>query len=217
MILFKKEKEVVELIIRHLDKVEECLSMASKTLMFYLNGEIKKAKGLARQVDSIETEADEIRHIIRDKLYSGAYLPVLREDIHNLIEGVDRVANAGEACCDFFLDQRPKIPEELKSFFVIAVQESMGIITPLKQAVLCFLKGECSIDVVRHDSKQVGLKESDVDKIEWDLTKQIFISSSLDYAHKIHLKLCLDTIVEVSDRAEDAVNQLELTTLKSVF
>jgi uncharacterized protein Yka (UPF0111/DUF47 family) len=47
------------------------------------------------------------------------------------------------------------------------------------------------------------------------LTKEIF-NSKLDFAHQNHLKLCLDTIVEVSDRAEDAGDQLELATLKSM-
>ena len=62
-------------------------------------------------------------------------------------------------------------------------------------------------------ANKVGRKESDVDKIEWDLTRQIF-TSSLDYGHKIHLRLCLDSIVEISDRAEDAADQLELVTMK---
>lgn len=216
MIIFKKEKEVIKLIVRHLEKVEECLSVAMKALQAYLKGNIKEAKVLARQVDSIETEADNIRHDIRDKLYSGAYLPLLREDIYKLVESIDKVANAGEACCDFFLDQRPEIPDTLKSSFIIAVQESLGIVTPLKHGVLCFLKGECSIEVVRGHSFEVGVKESDVDKIEWDLTKEIF-TSNMDYGQKIHLKLCLDTIVEISDRAEDAAGQVELATLKSVF
>ena len=48
-----------------------------------------------------------------------------------------------------------------------------------------------------------------------DLTKEIF-NSELDFAHQNHLKLCLDSIVEVSDRAEDAGDQLELATLKSM-
>jgi uncharacterized protein Yka (UPF0111/DUF47 family) len=38
----------------------------------------------------------------------------------------------------------------------------------------------------------------------------------MDFAHKLHLKLCLDSIVEASDRAEDAGDQLELATLKSM-
>jgi uncharacterized protein Yka (UPF0111/DUF47 family) len=146
-----------------------------------------------------------------------------------MVESIDKVANAGEACSNFFLNQRPKIPETLNSQFAAAVQESLGIVEPLKEAVLCFLRGDCNTDTIREFAKDVGKKESDVDKIEWDLTKAIF-TSSLDHSHKMHLRLCLDTIVhkmhlrlcldtivEVSDRAEDAADQLELVTLKSTF
>ena len=212
---FKREKEVIELVMQHLDKVEECLLTAIKTLQAYLKGQKNEAKTLSRQVDHTETEADFITHSIRDRLYSGAYLPRIREDIHRLVESLDRVANAAEACCDFFLNQRPVIPDSLNSQFLAAAEESLGTITPLKEAVLCYLKGECPIEVTRHHAKEVSLKESEVDKIEWDLTKAIF-TSPLDYAHKIHLKLCLNSIVEVSDRAEDAADHLELVTLKTV-
>ena len=113
------------------------------------------------------------------------------------------------------MNQRPVIPDELAPRFLDAVQESLGIGAPLKLAVLCYLKGICPIEVARQHSKEIGVKESDVDKIEWDLTKEIF-SSSLDYSHKIHLRLCLDHIVEVSDLAEDAADRLDLVTLKSI-
>ena len=212
---FKKEKEVIALVIKHVDAVEECLKTGVKMLEVYLSGNIKEAKILARDVRSTESQADLIRHEIRDKLYSGAYLPRIREDIYKLVESIDKVANAGEACCDFFSNQRPSIPEELKPQFVAISKESLGIITSLKLAVFCYLKGECKSDVVREHTKEVGLRESVVDKSEWDLTKAIFISS-LDHSHKIHLKQCLNTIAEVSDRTEDAADQLELVSLKTM-
>ncbi|MBW1963242.1 MAG: DUF47 domain-containing protein [Deltaproteobacteria bacterium] len=215
MFFFKKEKEVVELLIKHLDIVEACLNTVIRTAQNYLQGNIQDAKNLAKEVDAIENQADLVRYEIRDKLYAGAYLPRLREDIYRLVESVDEVANAAEHCCDFFLNQRPQIPEQLKVMFLAAVQESLGIINPLKHSILCFLKGECPIEVSRQHAKEVGLKESDVDHIEWDLTKDIF-TSSLDFSHKIHLKLCLDAIAKVSDRAEDAADQLDLVILKSM-
>jgi uncharacterized protein Yka (UPF0111/DUF47 family) len=103
----------------------------------------------------------------------------------------------------------------LKPAFFEVVGESLGIIDNLKFAVLCYFKGECKIDTIRAHTKEIGLQESRVDKLEWDLTKAIF-TSDMDFAHQLHLKLCLDCIVEVSDRAEDAGDQLELATLKSV-
>ena len=68
---------------------------------------------------------------------------------------------------------------------------------------------------MREHTREIGLQESSVDKLEWDLTKVIFTSSQ-DFAHQLHLKECLNHIVEVSDRAEDAGEQLELATLKSM-
>jgi predicted phosphate transport protein (TIGR00153 family) len=199
MALFKKEKEVIELIIKHLDVVEDCAQTSLKAGEFYLQDEISQAKDHARKSQSLESEADLIRHDIRDKLYSGAYLPLLREDVYKLVESIDKVANAAEACCDFFLNQRPAVPTEMGSHFLAVTRESLGIIVSLKLAVLCYLKGDCKIETVRDHTREIGLQESRVDKLEWDLTKQIF-TSEMDFAHRLHLKLCLDSIVEVSDR-----------------
>lgn len=215
MALFKKEKKVVQLVLKHLDKVEECIATAAKTVELYLEADTEEARILVRDVRNMESEADLIRRDIGDKLYSGAYLPLLREDIYRLVDRIDRVANAGETCCRFFLNQRPVIPDELKADFLTVSQESLGTIVSLKLAVQCFFKGECKIEVVREHTREVANEESDVDKLEWDLTKAIF-TSTLDHSQKIHLKLCLDSIAEVSDRAEDAADQLELAALKSM-
>ena len=214
MVIFKKEKEVVDLILKHLNTAEECLTTAMKTVETYLKGEIPEAKTLALKVDGIETENDFIRYSIRDKLYSGAYLPMVRGDIYNVIERIDKVCDAAEACCDFFLDQRPEIPEELKPQFLQVAHESFGIFVPLKEAMENYLGEGGKIDVLREKSKQIGITESEVDKLEWDLTREIF-TASLDWGHKVHLRQCLDTIVEISDRAEDAVDRLELAVIKS--
>jgi predicted phosphate transport protein (TIGR00153 family) len=142
-------------------------------------------------------------------------MPLLREDIYKLVECIDTVANAAEKCCDFFLNQRPSIPKNMKPAFLDAIRKSLGVGESLKNAVLCYVKGECSIDVARHHAMTIGVKETEVDKIEWDLTKEIF-TSSLEYSHKLHLRLCLESITEVSDLAEDAADRLELVTLKSM-
>ena len=215
MILFKKEKEVIELILKHLEVIENVIKSGLKTIEFYLGANISEAKAWARKTRSTESEADLIRYEIRDKLYSGAYLPLLREDIYKLVESIDKVGNAAEACTDFFLNQRPLIPDEMKPHFLAVSKESLGVMDSLKLAILCYFKGDCKIETVRDHTREVGIQESRVDKLEWDLTKEIF-TSKIDFAHKTHLRHCLDTIVEVSDRAEDAGDQLQLATLKSM-
>jgi hypothetical protein len=215
MIIFKKEKAVIELITKHLKMTADCVHNSIKTIELYLEDNISEAKVWARKTRSNESEADNVRFEIRDKLYSGAYLPLLRGDVYKLVESIDKVGNAAEACSDFFLNQRPLITDDLKAHFLEVTRESLGVIDSLRLAVKCYLKGDCKIETVRDHTREIGLQESRVDKLEWDLTKEIF-NSELDFARQAHLKLCLDTICEVSDRAEDAGDQLELATLKSM-
>lgn len=211
--LFKKEKEVVKQIISYIDKAEESLNTGINTVERYINKDIKTAKALARKTGDLESQADLIRHDIRDKLYSGAYMPLLREDICSVLEWIDKVVNAGEFCCDFFLNQRPAIPDDLAPSFLDISKDSFRIIVPLKESILSFIKGDEAIGEIQKNAKTIGLLETTVDNKEWNLTKAIFISS-LDYSHKLHLKNCLDAIVRISDRAEKAACQIELVTLK---
>ncbi|MFC1580633.1 DUF47 domain-containing protein [Thermodesulfobacteriota bacterium] len=212
---FKKEKEVIDLISQYLDEVEKCVLTAHKGIEAYLEGDMGSARVLSQKASDSETTADLSRHRIRDKLYSGAYLPLIREDIYTMVESIDKVANAGEACIKFFLNQRPEIPDALKAPFLAAVRESFDAVGPLHEAVKCFLQRDCTTDRVREMARSVGNIESKVDRIEWELTKNIF-TASLEHSRMLHLRLCLDNIVEISDRAEDAADRLELVTLKSV-
>ena len=216
MILFKKEKEVLELIEKHADKVEECMSTSLSTLEAYLDDDIASAKRLARQTDNLESQADLIRHEVRDRLYGGAYMPLLREDVYKLVESLDMVANAAEKCCDAFLNQRPVIPDSMKRDFLTIITVSTGVIKPLKHSLLCYLKGLCPIEVSRQHAKDVGMIESKADSLDWDLTKKIF-SSDLRHSHKLHLKICVEHIVDLTDKAEYAADHLELVALKAMI
>ena len=109
--LFKKEKKVIKLLNHYLEEVGKCLDIAQETIQHYINGEIDKAKSLAKKTRLTESGVDDIRHQIRDQLYSGAYMPLLREDIYRLVESIDKVANAGEAACDFFSQSTAPHPQ----------------------------------------------------------------------------------------------------------
>jgi predicted phosphate transport protein (TIGR00153 family) len=209
---FRKEKEVNKLILKHLDNVFSCLQLARDTVEEYLNDNLEEAKSLALKVDKSETETDSILREIMSRLYSGAYLPSLRSDIFHLIQYLDGVANAAEACCDFFLDQRPDIPDDMRPRFQSIMEKSITSCAPLSESVSAFFKNE-DIETIRERAKEVGIIESDVDKEEWDLTRDIF-KTDLDYGHKIHLKQCLESIVTISDRAEDTSDQLQLIIIK---
>lgn len=215
MLIFKKEKRVAKLIQSHVDKIDECLRKSIEVMIHYLDGNQFEAENSNRTVNDLETEADTIRYEILDKLYAGAFLPMIREDIVKLVVNMDGIANAVERCSDFFVTQKPEIPEDQKPRWNELVHASWKTFDPLRDAMRLYFKPKGKVDEVRSLAKQVGMQESVVDQIEASLTTKIF-SSSLDLSRKMHLQQGLYCIVLISDRAEDCTDQLELTCLKSV-
>jgi uncharacterized protein len=139
-------------------------------------------------------------------LYSGAFLPNFRQDIYDLVEALDKVADAAEALCDMLLAQRPEIPQEFGSTLLALARKSVESYIPLKAAIAGLVSG-IDHELIREKVKQVGILESDTDDLEWKLTRKIF-GSSLPLANKLHLQSCLEKTTTISDRAEDASDQL---------
>ena len=203
-----REDEVKALLLRHLDKVGECISRTQEVLDDYLAGRMNEAKAGAQDVDHLETEADSLRRAIVDLLYRGAFLPVFRPDIHSFIEESDRVADRAEQTCDFLLGQRPQIPAEFADVYRQIYAHTRTAFSALHEAVTNFLSSSDQV-FIRDRLTVVGITESTIDDIEWKYTRQLF-TSDLPLDVKMHLKQFTDLFTEISDQIEDAGDQLEV-------
>ena len=67
MLIFKKEKAVIELIFRHIDKSAECVQATIDSLRAYIADNNSDSAPAARQVNSLESEADALLREIRDR------------------------------------------------------------------------------------------------------------------------------------------------------
>ena len=217
MKIFKKEKEVVNLAKEYLDTVQACITPAEAAVNAYIKGDLTEAADLRPKVAKLESKADQVRRTIADKLFSGAYMPLMRGDIYSIFEALDRVPNAAEACCGFYVSQKPDIPAEFADQFAQITSDSFSIVGDLSTAVKEYFKPKGKIASVRECVKAVGKRESVVDSQEWDLTEAIFNSPNLDLAQKMHLKKALDRIVDIPDRAEDAAETLSVVAMKSII
>ena len=212
----KKEKRVAELVHAHIDKTDECVFLSAKAVRKHLSGKADAADQAAREVEHAEAQADELRREIRDLLFSGAYLPLVRSDIFRLVESVDEIANAAESCCNFFLNERVRVPEEFEEDVVHMMGESVQTFRELRTALKRYFKPKGSIDSIRDHVKKVGEMESLIDQHEQALTRRVF-ESDLDTGHKVHLRQAIRQIARISDRSEDTADQVVLAGLRSVL
>ncbi|MDI7258897.1 MAG: DUF47 family protein [Thermodesulfobacteriota bacterium] len=208
-----KEEEVKRMILQHLNKVQECLEQTQKMMIHYMKGQIEEAKSDALRTDHLETEADHIRRSIVDSLYKGAFMPIFRVEIHNFIEKVDLIADNAEVCSDFFLGQRPDIPEEFKERFLKVIQDTLPMFLCLKEATENFF-AQGDHEFIRKKVTEIGISESAIDDKEWKLTRDIY-TSNLHLAQKNHLKRSLETVTSMSDQIEDTSDWLEVLLISS--
>ena len=215
MSIFKKEEKVAELALEYLEACTTCVTTAKTAVDAYLDGDVAAARDGRNEVRQLEAEADRLRRAIGDELHSGAYMPLIRGDIYSLVEAFDRVPNAAEACATFFTSQKPSIPEEYTDAFRQLLADSLGSMKPLAEAVRTFFDPKGQTDEVRSLTGEVSIEESKVDEQEWALTNSVF-DSAHELAHKLHLRAAIRRIVHISDRAEDAADQLGLVAVKAV-
>ncbi len=212
----RRERKVASLMCEYLEAAQSCLEAAKNTLCAYLDGNEEDAVQLTADVGRLETEADTLRHRVRDELFSGAYLPLIREDVYRLVEALDHVPNAVEGCCRFFASQHPQIPEQQREAFREIIIHSLATPGPLFDGVKLYFKRKVEFSDVRGRAEQVDAQESKVDALEFALTSTIFHAEELDFPHRLHLREALRRIVRVSDKAEDAAEVLELASLKAI-
>ena len=206
----REESKVMALIDEHLRKVEECLQSMLSAIEDYLQGKIDAAESCTSRAHDAESEADDIRRKIVELLHRGAFLPIFREDVMELVVMVDGIAGHAQACCNFIMIQRPDVPVALREDFLRIAQDSVASLSPLQEGVT---KLSQDFSITRAKVAEIHDIESVVDDLEWQLSCRIF-STDLALAHKMHLKQLVDMIEDISDIAEDAAEVLETLIIK---
>lgn len=215
MLIFKKEKAVVELIFRHIDKSADCVKATIDSLKDYLANNSSDSTEAVRRVNMLESEADALLREIRELLYSGAYLPQIRGDIYRLMSAIDRVSNKAEDCFDHFHYQFPQIPGEYAADIDTILDLTLECFLALQKGLKAFFGPKDKLEKVRKHSMRVSEFESRIDILERELTARIF-KTSMDKGEKLHLQRCVTLIAAISDATEDAADQLQWVSVKSI-
>lgn len=94
--LWRKQRAIEELVLRHVQCVDEAVDYFQQAFFAFLDeGDVEKASRLALETHKAEGRADDVRREVEIELLQGALLAHSRRDILEIIEGVDRLANSG--------------------------------------------------------------------------------------------------------------------------
>lgn len=209
----KKEKEVEKLIFKHIEKTKATLEELGNMLSDYLQKD-KAFKKKSYNVHKLEHEADVVRREAEKKLYQGAFLPIYREDYIILMDLIDKIANSCEYAADELTITRPEIPDFISGKIDDLIKITVSAFDPLEKM---FRKLEEDTDEVISLSIQVEEKETEVDRLCFDIERTIFKNEGLELAEKILLRSLVEKIASISNRIEDVSDRFEIMVAKRAF
>ncbi len=216
MQIFKKEKQVVELALKHANKTGECLDVLSSAVKAYASGDTSDVDESMQRVTELETRADDLVREIRELLYSGAYLPTIRGDVHRLLKANDKIANRAEDCLEFVSLERPQNIDGHADQLFELLDSTVACYEQYHVALRAFFKPKGKVEELRDKVRRVGELETKIDEDERALLRSIF-DSDLDLASKQHLARLATRIERISNQIENAADVLELLSLKSII
>jgi len=204
---WKKQQQIETLVFEHLDRVDESLQYFIQSLNAYVQaGDVQEADRLALETHKSEGQADDVRRRVEAQLLAGALMPASRRDILQLVEQVDRLANAAENALDHLLLQRIEIPDAMRPGIVEITAKTEVIFSHVKGAISNLFK---KMETALEHTAQIERIEGEIDHIERKILKKLF-ELDLDLSHKLQVNSFIRSAVELSDRAEDLSDHIEL-------
>ena len=213
-LFFSKKNKFLEMIEGYLGKVTECIDLAKKALLLYIDkGYCEKFDELVTKTHMAESCSDDLRREIEILLYEKALMPESRGDILGMLETVDKIPNKAESVTFQMQTEALRIPDEFKPELRKIINMNFDIFADVKRAIRAVFN---DIGEVRRITNEIDKKESGSDSMERDLIKKLF-SSNINIGEKILLKELIIEIGSISDRAENVADRLNIMAVKRLI
>lgn len=211
-ILFRKQRQVYSLVEKYL----EALQMTQKH--FSLAMEVCLADDRTRsdfgfltdQTHRFESQADDVREEIKTLMYSKVLLPESREDIMNLLDGMDKIPRDMEIVLNMIKTQKLSIPDFLAQEIRDLIKASLEAVDLMRVQVQDLFRRKGRIKEL---VAVIDQKESQCDRIERSLVNAIF-DSELDGFSKLQLKELVIFLGDISDHVDVMSKQINIINLK---
>lgn len=208
--LWQDESEVNKMIGDHVDLVAETLEKFQESMNIWLEeGDLDRANELAFETHNLEGDADDLRRDIEMKLLNGALMARTRRPLLDMVERTDKLANAAEASLDFTFLQKIELPDELVPVTKEIVDLTVGIVDQVQKGLNDLFGGNGK--VLEH-TEEIEELEGEIDSLEREFVQTLFNMDELELAEKILLREFMESLVEISDRAEDLSDEMEILT-----
>ncbi len=208
-----KEKKVRHNIEKHLSAIQKCVDAAMDGVSVWLKNKPDSLQHFFDIVNAEEHKADIIRRDIYEQLGDGAYLPVLRGDIHKLVQIVDELGGDAKEVLKILVLEKLEPVEELQELVSVVKKTEQQAKSLFDMAIGFFIKPKVRARDLKEHISVVTQLEQEIDNLEIKSIERIF-GSSLLLAQKLFLKQFVSQLVHLSDQIQDIAETLSELNVK---
>jgi len=205
----------------HMRIVIECVDYLPPLFHALAEGDLEKAAEYNKKVADAESEADTVKHELRDHLPKGLFMPVDRRDLLQILNMQDSIADVAEDIAGVLVQRKMIFPEPMKEKLLIFMEKCTGVvhscslvIEELDELLEIGFRG-LEASRVEEMLDALNLEEDATDQLLDELSEILFgLEDEMKPVTVMFWYKLLEWIGDVADFAEKVGNRLRLLLAK---
>ena len=202
---------------QHMDICYRCAKQLVPLFEAAVAEDWEAADAVRQEIKKLESEADGVKHDIRQSLPKSLFMPVPREDLLELLLVQDRIANRTQDISGLVIGRKMVLPKEIADTFIrfaacsiAATKQARKSVRELDELFETGFRG-AEAKLVESLVAELDRLESESDTVQQELRAKLFaIEADLPPVNVMFLYTVIDLTGEVADYAERVGRRLEL-------
>jgi len=208
----EREEQVLEHLVDFADQVVVIVVKLRDVVERFASDRYEELEESARELDELESQADDAKEALLDRLSLGTVFPLHRADLSRLVGSMDSIANLAAGAADRIVMRRFSLPQAMNEQLVTMAQVDVEAVQGLRDAVVAM--GTDMREAIRL-AGIVDDKESQADDTFADIYRAMF-DMDTDFKTFHQLKSIIERLESIADRCSQNAELLRHMALEYI-
>jgi predicted phosphate transport protein (TIGR00153 family) len=206
----EREEQVLEQLAQFVDQVVVIVVKLRDVVERFAADLYDELEESARELDELESHADDTKEAILDRLSLGTVFPMHRADLARLVGSMDSIANLAAGAADRIVMRRFSLPAAMNEQLVMMAQVDVEAVQGLRDAVVAM---ETDLREAIRLAGVVDKIESQADDTFAELYRSMF-DMDTDFKTFHQLKAIIERLESIADRCSQNAESIRHMALE---